>query len=454
MSDLGVGPWQIAEVEGFTINEVFRQIEEQINQLRGVSVPSPSNGTVSISILVHTHRTTAQGGKLDHGAALTGLGDDDHPQYLLVSVGSPKTDQALYDATTAEHITDVVFADDTLTLAELADGSGDAIQIGVQPSLFLDDAITAEHIGDEVFVDDTLTLIELADGGGDAIQLGVQPSLLLDDAEATSGHLSDQVFVDDTLMLAELADGSGDALSIGIQPNLLLDDAQASSGRISDQVMVGEDLTLSEPGEMAGDSIFLDVATTQTLDDGNQPATDPWEMVVDGLAELQNSIDSTGRLHVQGQNRFRYLNSVVTATKSTAQTGLANNATVVANFDAEDFDTDALHDTVTSNSRLTAAFTGKYLACFSLYLDGTNLVSPTFAGAHMIVNGAATPFYGTLVSGASASLFDPSLSGAALLSLTAGDYIEVVGRMNGTSGTWDLGTAVGISRFGLMYLGE
>ncbi len=30
----------------------------------------------------HTHQSAAQGGQLDHGVALTGLGDDDHPQYL------------------------------------------------------------------------------------------------------------------------------------------------------------------------------------------------------------------------------------------------------------------------------------------------------------------------------------------------------------------------------------
>lgn len=36
--------------------------------------------------LDHTHQTPgAEGGKIDHGAALTGLGDDDHPQYLMAS---------------------------------------------------------------------------------------------------------------------------------------------------------------------------------------------------------------------------------------------------------------------------------------------------------------------------------------------------------------------------------
>lgn len=33
----------------------------------------------------HNHQNSAGGGQLDHGAALTGLGDDDHTQYSLVS---------------------------------------------------------------------------------------------------------------------------------------------------------------------------------------------------------------------------------------------------------------------------------------------------------------------------------------------------------------------------------
>ena len=34
---------------------------------------------------VHSHASDAEGGKLDHGAALTGLTDDDHTQYVLES---------------------------------------------------------------------------------------------------------------------------------------------------------------------------------------------------------------------------------------------------------------------------------------------------------------------------------------------------------------------------------
>lgn len=46
---------------------------------------------------VHTHQSAAEGGQLDHGAALTGLTDDDHTQYLLATgarTGASAQDQA------------------------------------------------------------------------------------------------------------------------------------------------------------------------------------------------------------------------------------------------------------------------------------------------------------------------------------------------------------------------
>lgn len=39
----------------------------------------------SFTNATHTHQNAAGGGQLDHGAALTGLGDDDHTQYILVA---------------------------------------------------------------------------------------------------------------------------------------------------------------------------------------------------------------------------------------------------------------------------------------------------------------------------------------------------------------------------------
>lgn len=40
--------------------------------------------TDAVALDTHTHQTAAQGGTLDHGLALTGLADDDHPQYALL----------------------------------------------------------------------------------------------------------------------------------------------------------------------------------------------------------------------------------------------------------------------------------------------------------------------------------------------------------------------------------
>lgn len=43
--------------------------------------------TTGKGIVVHDHQSPGMGGKLDHGLALTGLGDDDHGQYATNSLG-------------------------------------------------------------------------------------------------------------------------------------------------------------------------------------------------------------------------------------------------------------------------------------------------------------------------------------------------------------------------------
>jgi len=51
---------------------------------------------------VHTHQTNPEGGTLDHGAALTGLGDDDHSQYVHVSVARTITVQHTFGPASAQ----------------------------------------------------------------------------------------------------------------------------------------------------------------------------------------------------------------------------------------------------------------------------------------------------------------------------------------------------------------
>ncbi len=63
--------------------------------------------------MIHTHQTDAQGSKLDHGAALTGLTDDDHTNYQLKSL-----------LTT---IGDTIYATAASTWARLAKGTAGAL---------------------------------------------------------------------------------------------------------------------------------------------------------------------------------------------------------------------------------------------------------------------------------------------------------------------------------------
>ncbi len=64
------------------------------------------------SVGAHNHQTTANGGQLDHGAALSGLGDDDHTQYL---------NNTRHDTTTRHTLGTVVPHDDHGNLSGLGD---------------------------------------------------------------------------------------------------------------------------------------------------------------------------------------------------------------------------------------------------------------------------------------------------------------------------------------------
>lgn len=54
-----------------------------------------SGAWVNIQSKVHTHQSAGEGGQLDHGAALTGLTDDDHTQYPKHSSGSYTGDSSV-----------------------------------------------------------------------------------------------------------------------------------------------------------------------------------------------------------------------------------------------------------------------------------------------------------------------------------------------------------------------
>lgn len=159
------------------------------------------------------------------------------------------------------------------------------------------------------------------------------------------------------------------------------------------------------------------------------------------------------RARMVGQNRFRHLNAGVKAYHSANVTGLAVNTVNTASFDSEENDTDGLHEGVTNPSRITTSLTGWWLFMLSIPLDMTNCVAPTQAAAWMYKNGSTTIVYAFAAQspGFSAVVGPVSL---ALIYMTATDYMQVVHRVQASSGTYDTNAAAHQVAFQGIYLGE
>ena len=160
-------------------------------------------------------------------------------------------------------------------------------------------------------------------------------------------------------------------------------------------------------------------------------------------------IGSGKRFRMQSQNRTRYLNSMARAKKvTTAQTLTTDTVTAITlNSEADGFDTDTLHDTVTNNTRITAAIAGKYLivggAAWEAEATQTERLilleinATTVLAQQRSVNEATRNPYQALCD---------------VASLAAGDYVELYARHQHGADTdvlADTGTFLA-----LIYLGE
>jgi len=133
---------------------------------------------------------------------------------------------------------------------------------------------------------------------------------------------------------------------------------------------------------------------------------------------------------------------------------VANATTTTAVFNDERYDTDAYHDNSTNNSRITipAGKTGKYLVFFTIVVSQSASATNTYFETQLKKNGT-TALY-TLYSPQyrfNASFFGNANIGSVVLSLTAGDYLEVLCYQNqGASVDINANT---LSQFGATYLG-
>ena len=159
-----IGPWQISEMDINLLNEVFRQIEEQINLLRGLRNDALASSGTAVSIATHTHASTSSGGPVgtDHGA-LSGLADNNHPQYQLVA--TPISHGTLTNLTVDNH-PQYLLASDASSRAAFASNWTDLTDSGdttlhSHPESNLDDAhATASRMADSVVAGPNITITE------------------------------------------------------------------------------------------------------------------------------------------------------------------------------------------------------------------------------------------------------------------------------------------------------
>jgi len=157
-----------------------------------------------------------------------------------------------------------------------------------------------------------------------------------------------------------------------------------------------------------------------------------------------------GRFRMQGQNRFRYLNSTASVTRTTTQTSFAVNVFTAITFDSETWDTDTLHDNVTQPTRITAAIAGKYIVTGTAYLVSNVAVTPASSYLAIAVNGSIKYEAGTL--------YDVAVTGniiaiAGIVSLAANDYVELMVDMVAASGNFDVNSTIP-PKLAIAYIGE
>lgn len=109
-----------------------------------------------------------------------------------------------------------------------------------------------------------------------------------------------------------------------------------------------------------------------------------------------------------------------------AAQSIANSTPTVLAFNSERYDTDTIHDTVTSNSRLTCKTAGKYLIAASVEFAGN---ATGYREVALLLNGATVIANQTVPSGLAGAL---SVAVAAEYALAVNDYVEA--RVFQTSG--------------------
>lgn len=153
------------------------------------------------------------------------------------------------------------------------------------------------------------------------------------------------------------------------------------------------------------------------------------------------------KARMDGQNRFRMLQSMVVALRTTAQS-IPNATFTAVQFNAADeIDTDGLHDPVTNNTRLTAAVAGQYM-CVAVGAFVSGAGSRIFE----LFKNAGSTNWRLRFDGASSETKE--LIG--FVALAAGDFVEFMVWQNSGAALDFAGAASDLTntRLGMTYVGE
>ena len=159
------------------------------------------------------------------------------------------------------------------------------------------------------------------------------------------------------------------------------------------------------------------------------------------IGESGDTINLAGSAYATPGN----MTPIFLATGGTAQSGLSDNTTTLRIFNSEIYDTDNAYDT--STGLFTVPTTGKYVIIAGINIDGGSNTGTEFA-LGLSLGGDASATGHTFLKFNSGSLIRWDANITVVRSLTASNTVGVYGRMNTTSGDWNMYSGTNTNYFG------
>ena len=146
------------------------------------------------------------------------------------------------------------------------------------------------------------------------------------------------------------------------------------------------------------------------------------------------------------------VNTAAVMAYSNSNQTVSDNTLTKVEFDAEEYDTDSAFDTSTYRFTVPSGKAGKYFIHASIYLYGNNN-DEKLKGFDIYKNGASVRRTELFSQHSTGQGSGGNTSNSAVLDLSAGDYIEIYGKVDVNSGTANIYGASGTaSRYTVLHI--